>query len=364
MINQKNNLSSLKISIVGLGLIGGSLAKSIRLNFPSAFIAAFDVPEVLKKAMAEEVINSVLYKIEMAAESDIIFLALPTHLSLNALSTLAPVLKENTIVTDVSGVKSVFHKKWDEVKQKGIFIGGHPMTGKENGGYNNSDHLLFENAVYIITGKEESSNISVLISLLKKLGARIIFLTPEEHDRVVASVSHLPQLIAVSLINALPGGESIHLAAGGFRDITRIASSPFHIWEPVIKNNKKEILNSLERFEHQIKTVKAAIFNDNIKVLEEAFENATAVREEIPKNSKGFIHPLYDLFVYVNDEPGVLAKLTAALLAEGINIKDIELLKIREGTGGTFRVSFEYPGEKTKAASVIVRLGYKITGSN
>jgi len=363
-VTNRKNLSSLKISIIGLGLIGGSIAKSIKQNFPSIEISAFDIPEVFEKALSEGVINSALSEIEMSADTDIIFLALPTNLSLKALSTLAPALKESTILTDVSGVKSVFHQRWDEVKQKGIFIGGHPMTGKENGGYANSDQLLFENAVYILTRKEKTSNIDILISLLESLGARIIFLTPEEHDRVVASVSHLPQLIAVSLINSLPEEQTIHLAAGGFRDITRIASSAFNIWEPVIQNNKIEILNALERFEHQIKTIKTAIINDDVKALQEAFENAAAVRDEIPKNSKGFIRQLYDLLVYVNDEPGVLAKLTNALFEEGINIKDIELLKIREGTGGTFRLSFEYPNEKTRAALVIIKLGYKITSSS
>ncbi len=362
MINKDINITSLKISIIGLGLIGGSLAKAIKHSIPTINISAFDRPDVLTKAKFENVIDIAQKNIEESAESDIIFLAMPTNLSLEYLELLAPVVSEKTMITDVSGVKSVFYAKWNNIEHKGLFVGGHPMTGIEKSGFENSDALLFENSVYVLTGAPEDSRIEPLILLLKSIGARIVLLSPQEHDKIVASVSHLPQLIAVSLINSLTSEKDVTLAAGGFRDLTRIASSPFQIWKPVIQNNKKEILDSLDRMEFEINKIKNAIIKDDNITLQELFDKAASVREAIPKNSKGFIHPLHDLFIYVNDEPGVLAKLTSALFDVGINIKDIELLKIREGTGGTFRVSFENTEEMATASIIIKKIGFKISG--
>ncbi|MBZ0198879.1 MAG: prephenate dehydrogenase/arogenate dehydrogenase family protein [Ignavibacteriaceae bacterium] len=364
MINKDISLTSLRISIVGLGLIGGSLAKAIKHNIPSIHISAFDKPDILKKAKSECVIDVALSNVENCADSDIIFLSLPTNLSLEYLTRLAPLISEKSLITDVSGVKSVFYKQWNSLEHKGFFIGGHPMTGKEKGEYENSDAMLFENSVYVLTGTQDDPHAKELIMLLKTIGARIILLSPEEHDKIVASVSHLPQLTAVSLINALTDEKEITLAAGGFRDLTRVASSPFKIWKPVIQNNKKEILESLARLDLQLKKITNAITTDDNDTLQDLFDKAANLREAIPKNSKGFIHPLHDLFIYVNDEPGVLAKLTGALFNDGINIKDIELLKIREGTGGTFRASFENREEMAAASTIIKQIGFKISGGS
>lgn len=363
MIKKDIDITSLRISIIGLGLIGGSLAKAIKHSIPTINISAFDMPDILASAKSEKVIDIAQAKIEESVGSDIIFLAMPTNLSLEYLELLAPVISEKTIITDVSGVKSVFYDKWNNIEHNGLFVGGHPMTGKEKGGFENSDAFLFENSVYVLTISDADSRIEKLILLLKSIGARIVLLSPQEHDKIIASVSHLPQLTAVSLINSLTDEKAISLAAGGFRDLTRIASSPFQIWKPVIQNNKKEILDSLERMEFEIKKIKNAIIKDDNITLQELFDKAASVREAIPKNSKGFIHPLHDLFVYVNDEPGVLAKLSSALFNVGINIKDIELLKIREGTGGTFRVSFENIEEMADASTIIKKIGFKISGS-
>ncbi len=351
------------ISIIGLGLIGGSIAKGLKNSDHQISISAFDKPDVLKSAFKENIINFKLRKIEEAKDSDIIFLCLPTEASIEAFEKLAPVISDETIMTDVCGVKSVFEDKWRLIKEKGEYIGGHPMTGKEKGGYDNSDPLLFENAVYILTDKKiDSENYKLLLEIITILGSRIKFLNPYLHDEIVAKVSHLPQLLAVALVNTVSRENKdinyLDFAAGGFRDMTRIASSDFSIWEPVIKHNKDAIVKSLINFLSEFTEIDSLVMKKDLTSLEKIFETARVKRDEIPKNTKGFINPLYDLFVFVKDEPGVLSKLTSVLFENSINIKDLELLKIREGTGGTFRLSFESKSDAEKAKPLIEKIGF------
>ena len=353
----------MKIAILGLGLIGGSLAKAIRNVRPDIFISAFDLNEVTKLAFSEKVIDEQLSSSIEVKDSDIIFLCLPTELSIKEFEKLAPVVKSGCIITDVCSVKEILEKKWTTLQSKGTYIGGHPMTGKEKGGYENSDPILFENAIYILTGKEASLPSSqAFINLLSAIGAKIKFLDASLHDTIVANVSHLPQLVAVSLVNAALNGDQQafkDFAAGGFRDLTRIASSDFLIWEQIIRNNRKQILAALNGFQKTISDVALSIEKENYSELQIAFEQAKERRDEIPKNSKGFINQLADIFVYVKDEPGVLHKLTTILFQNKLNIKDMELLKIREGTGGTFRLSFDSEDIAQKAKTLIESIGFK-----
>jgi prephenate dehydrogenase len=352
------------ISIIGIGLIGGSIAKALKDSDKDFKISAFDKAHVLDSAEEQKVIDKKLNGIKEAKDSDLIFLCLPTDLSLRALKELAPIINENTIITDVCGVKGIFEKDWKSTDSKGIYIGGHPMTGKESGGFENSDPLLFENSVYIISNSEKKTDkVKELTEIIHLLGARIRFLDPFIHDKIIAQVSHLPQLLAVSLVNSVSKNDNginyLDFAAGGFRDMTRIASGTFDIWEPVIKMNKDAILSALDAMNNNLSSLKDMLKNENMNSLRELFDTARAKRDAIPKNTKGFINPLYDLFVYVKDEPGVLSRLTTALYKSNINIKDMELLKIREGTGGTFRISFQSQNDADKAEKIITEIGFR-----
>jgi len=351
------------ISIIGLGLIGGSIAKALKNCDESFFISAYDKDEVLTKAENEKVINSKLDSPESAIDSDLIFLSLPLENNLQVFKQLSPKLKKGSIITDVSGIKLAFQKVWDELNSEGTYIGGHPMTGKENGGYENSDPLLFENSVYIVT---EDLNQNILYQNFRKIieiiGANILFIPAKQHDVIAASVSHLPQLLAVTLVNtaSLKTDEYnfLDLAAGGFRDLTRIASSDYKIWDEVIKQNKMQIISAIEEFSYELENVKKWVSNESSQNIANYFEIARKSRDEIPKNSKGFLTPIYDIFIYVKDEPGVISKISTKLFKENINIKDIELLKIREGTGGTFRLSFSSKEIAEKAKSLLADIGF------
>lgn len=352
------------ISIIGLGLIGGSLAKACKQYNSDIFISAFDKDEVLQIAFQEKIIDEKLSDYKDSLKNNLIIISLPTGLSVEIFSELIPLLKPEQLITDVCGVKSVFEEIWNKNKQEGNYLGGHPMTGKEKGGYKNSDSLLFENSIYILTKKiENSESFDHFVNIIQNIGSRIKYVDAFTHDKIVSKVSHLPQLLSVALVNSAAGEKGINpldFAAGGFRDMTRIASSGFLVWESILRFNKKEIIEALNNFNSVTDNIKLLLEKDNYNSISEMFNNAISHRDEIPKNIKGFIHPLVDIFVFVKDEPGVLSKMTAHLYNNGINIKDIELLKIREGTGGTFRISFTTKEEAENSKLLLEEIGFKV----
>ena len=350
------------ISVIGLGLIGGSLAKSIKKVNPEIEIFALDKDEIVSQAKDDGIVSGKLNSIEDSLNSDIIFICLPVTASLEIFKKLIPKLKDGQTISDVCSVKNPFMKLWNNSGSKGIYIGGHPMTGKEKSGYENSDSILFENTVYILTnGKSKDERHSNFALLIESCGAHVTFLDADIHDMIVAEVSHLPQLIATSLVNTISEYKDFNIlsfAAGGFRDMTRIASSPFSVWEPIVKQNKDKILNALKSFRNELDDIRNIISQDDYKLLAEKFESARIKRDVIPKNTKGFISRLYDVFIYVKDQPGEMSKISTALYQNNINIKDIEVLKIREGSGGSFRLSFATENDAKRAKQIIESIGF------
>ena len=353
-----------RLAIIGLGLIGGSLAKALKHIAPETKITAFDYPEILEEALADKTIDVALNSYENALEYDLIFLALPIERSIEAFKKLSPLLKNGQIISDLCSVKGIFADEWKALKSQGSYIGAHPMAGKEKGGYKNSDNLLFENSIYIISEHSKKYNsLNDYTELVKSIGARITFLDPHLHDKIVAKVSHLPQLLSVLLVSqASPSKDGLQymdFGAGGFRDMTRIASSDFKIWESILKYNKKEILSSLDSFQKDLNNLKNLISEEKPDSVGNLFNNARALRDETPINNKGFLDPLFDINIFMKDEPGMISKISTVLFENKINIKDIELLKIREGTGGNFKLYFESKTEAEKAKRILEGIGFK-----
>ena len=353
-----------KLAIIGLGLIGGSLAKAIKHCSPEITIAGFDYLEVLDKALSDHTIDISLSTYKDAIGLDLIFLALPIDQSIKIFRELSPQLKNDQIISDLCSVKGIFADEWKKIDSSGIYIGAHPMTGKEKGGYKNSDSLLFENSTFIIS--EESKKYAALAEyadLIKSIGARITFLDPYLHDEIVAKVSHLPQLLSVILVNQAAikknGIQFIDFAAGGYRDMTRIASSDFNIWESILKYNKGEILKSIDSLQEDMNKIKSLVANEKSELLGELFDKARSLRDETPINNKGFLDPLFDITVFIKDEPGMISKISTVLFENRINIKDIELLKIREGTGGNFKLYFESISEAERAKKILEGIGFR-----
>jgi len=359
-----------RIAILGVGLIGGSLALAWKKNRADLTLVGYDVPAVLEAALERgQIDEAALTLAEAVPTADLVVLAVPLAPMLRLLEEIAPLLQPGTLVTDVGSVKQPLMAQARQVlSEANPFIGGHPMAGSEQGGAANADAFLFENATYVLcppeglTPEALPQRYADFVALVEATGARVLVLEAERHDRIAATVSHLPQLLATMLMNyaAERNAEDdafLRLAAGGFRDMTRIASSPFAMWQHILLANEGPILDALAGFATALQKTRNRIIEQDLDGLHKAFAEARRVRDTIPKDTKGFLHPLADIYVYAEDRPGVLAHITGTLFEAEVNIKDIELLKIREGTGGAFRLSFSDEATADAAIEVLERAG-------
>ena len=233
------------ITIVGVGLIGGSFAMALRKQGFAGRILGISSPRALEEAGRRGLIDEGFpYEDlpEAAVQSELIILATPIGRIIELIGDLGMIgdnLTPGTVISDVGSTKNeIMEAAARSLPETVHFIGGNPLAGSEERGVGASDPLLFENAIYVLTPPDENvaAEVERLGSFISLTGARVMVLTPQKHDLIAAAISHLPQLLAVELVNSLDDlGEdsekAVHLAAGGFRDMTRIASSPFSIWE-------------------------------------------------------------------------------------------------------------------------------------
>ena len=373
-----SNSSYSTIAVVGVGLIGGSLALAARRSGFSGRVLGVSRPASLDEARRLGIIDEGFpYErlVDAAAESDLVVLASPIsriveHIEL--LGARASRLRPGTTITDVGSTKQRIVETARRVLPDSIpFIGGHPLAGSELSGVAAADPFLFQNAYYVLTPRSDpppsggsdapDEELSRLARFVETTGARIMLLSARDHDRVAARISHLPQLLAVALVNQLEGlGEhretAQRLAAGGFRDMTRIASSPYSVWRDILATNQGEVRLALEAFASKLQDETRDLDD---ATLDDAFERAANTRGGIPRDTKGFLYRLWDVFVEVEDTPNVIAGLSTPLGDKGINIKDIELLKVREGEGGTFRLAFESRALAEEAVTELERAGFR-----
>ena len=338
---------------MGVGLIGGSLGLVWKKNHPDITIVGFDHPAVLDEAFERGAIDIKAAGCKAAVrEADLVVLSAPITSILQLMAEMAPHLKRGAYVTDVGSVKKpVVEFAREVLTGENPFFGGHPMAGSEKGGISNADPLLFESATYVlsppgnVTTETFPATYPDFINLIEDTGGRLLFLDADRHDRIAAVVSHLPQMLAVALMNFADEKNQeddafLRLAAGGFRDMTRIASSPFEMWRDIVIANNGPILETLAGFVTAIQNIRHRVALEDFEALEGAFKHSREARDSIPKNTKGFLHPLSDIYVYAEDKPGELFNIVRVVHEASLNIKDMELLKIREGTGGAFRISF------------------------
>ncbi|MFW5955695.1 MAG: prephenate dehydrogenase/arogenate dehydrogenase family protein [Rhodothermales bacterium] len=356
-----------RIAVLGTGLIGGSLGMAIKRRSAASRVVGYDEPSVLDEAVERGAIDERAVSPQTAvADVDLVVLALPLPQTLAMLDTIAGALKPGTLVTDVGSVKQPIVSHAHRVLPSDVvFVGGHPMAGGATGGIQHADALLFENAVYVLCPREESlpPEFEPASSLLTEIGARLLIVDAAKHDRLAAAVSHLPQLLAVSLVEtAFEVGRDASLvqllAAGGFRDMTRIAESPFAVWKGILAANHANVLDALASLTSSVQRIRNRLIEEDYDAIGDVFETAGQRRREIPRDMRGFLHPLHNIMVHVQDRPGVLADMTRILSDAGINIKDIELLKIREGEGGMFRIGFASAEEVSDAAAALRQYGY------
>lgn len=357
---------------IGLGLIGGSIAKALKAARPDAFVIAFDANlDSLSLAKKEKIADDIYSEPDAKAFSalgncEFIFLCAPVSANDQNLKLIIPHLSEGSILTDVGSVKNTIHGAIDSLRLSHRFIGGHPMAGSEKSGYENADEKILENAYYILTPGQgvPKERIDALKDLVLKMRAIPLVLESAQHDHITAAISHLPHIIAASLVNLVHDGDENGLmkmiAAGGFKDITRIASSSPVMWQSICLTNTDNIIRLLDDYIRSLQTVRGRLERRDAGLLYDFFDNAKAYRDSFNNVGSGPIKKEYVLYVDLKDKVGAIAK-TAAVLADAkISIKNIGIMHNREVQDGALRVEFYDEPSMNLAETALTDGGYII----
>ncbi len=362
-------MAHLTFGFIGLGLIGGSIAKALKVSVPDCKIIAYDInKDSLALALKEGIADSCTDSIDIHfADCDYIFLCAPVQKNNENLLTIKQIMKPDCILTDVGSVKTTIHETIHAIELEDHFIGGHPMAGSERVGFANSKASLLENAYYILTPTPSvaSEKLETFRSLVEHMGAIPLVLDYEKHDYVTAAISHLPHVIAASLVNLVrdsdsPDGIMKMVAAGGFKDITRIASSSAVMWQQICLTNTENISALLADYIKALTDFKEEIDNKNETALYEQFESSRIYRDSFINTSSGPIKSSYSINVDIPDKSGSLAHITTLLAIHNLNIKNIGISHNRESEDGVLRLEFYEESAKNKAADLLNTVGFHV----
>ncbi len=239
------------VAIVGFGFIGGSLALAVKRRWPSTVVIAVDEMTVLERALRMRAADVVGEKLEFAADASLVVLAAPVRANIEVLRQLPGVLSGDAVVTDVGSTKAATVAAAAAFPRRLRFVGGHPLAGAAVGGIEEAFAELFDGRPWLFTpdGSTDSSALSSLTTFVEGLGGAPVSMPPDEHDRMVAYLSHLPQLAVTALMHVVGeavGDEGLALAGRGLRDTTRLASSPAGIWRDIAATNPGEVSQALD----------------------------------------------------------------------------------------------------------------------
>ncbi len=362
-------MSTLTIGFIGLGLIGGSVAKALRNALPDIRIIAYDInPDTLQQAREEGIANVVTSVIDQTFSAcDYLFLCAPVSGNDKNLLTLKQFLPPSCILTDVGSVKTGIHKHIEALGLSAQFIGGHPMAGSERFGYANSKARLLENAYYILTPTKEvaADKLQSYKELVSAMGALPLVLNAEQHDYVTAAVSHLPHVIASSLVNLVRDSDSEDgtmkmIAAGGFKDITRIASSSPDMWQQICLTNTDNILRLLDDYICALNVIREKLNSKAADSLYDFFNEARLYRDSFIEASSGPIKKSYSITIDIADETGALASIATILALNNISLKNIGIVHNREREEGALRIEFYAEDDIKTASDILKSRGYTI----
>lgn len=333
------------ILIVGLGLIGGSIGLALKGSVAVNQIAGFDQdPLIMEKALELGAVDYCTPLTAGAEKADIILLCTPVNTFPGIIDEIKDILNPGTILTDAASTKQQVMEWFSRLPEHIYTIGGHPMAGGEALGILNADKYLFENAVYVLTPAVGTPPdvTAKLTAVLSETGARTMILAADYHDEIVAAISHIPHIIASALVSLTHGDrDKLALAAGGFRDTTRIASSDPALWQQILLSNRVPIVKGLDDFIEILESFRNLIVGNNDQQLYEKLKQAQETRNQIPHVRKGLMPGFVDIICIVADEPGIIGKIGNILGTQSINIVDLEILHAREGDGGTIRIGVQ-----------------------
>lgn len=357
------------IGFIGLGLIGGSLAKAIRKFHPESRILAYNRSRsVLEDAKAEGVVDEICDQVDQRFGCcRYIFLCTPVSTNISYMKLLKDCISPGCVISDVGSVKGMIHQQAREMGLAHCFIGGHPMAGSEKTRYEHSRAELLENAYYILTPSElvDIRRVSEYTELISSIGAIPLVLTHQEHDYITAGISHLPHIVAASLVNLVQklDTEDEHMkmiAAGGFKDITRIASSSPDMWQQICLENPENISQVLDAYIRMLIQARYQIDHKQGDELYHLFSQARDYRDSIDILPEGPIRRSYILYCDIADEPGGIAAIATLLAMEQINIKNIGIIHNREFEEGVLRIEFYADPDYKKALEILKKRNYTI----
>lgn len=287
----------MKIGFVGLGLIGGSIAKAIREVHKDYTLVAYDIyGKLLDNALVDGTINKACYEIDdNFSGCDYIFLCAPVTSNEDNLKTIISYCNDNTILTDVGSTKGNIHKALDNIGFTGTFIGGHPMAGSEKYGYDNADANIIKGAYYVLTpsSKATDEQVASYASLVESIGCRPTIMDMELHDTAAGVISHIPHVISASLVHFLINHDNDKqtmktLAAGGFRDVTRTASSSVKMWEDICLANNDIICKLLDDYIDELKDIRVTMASKDKAKIAQFFSDAKEYRDFLYANNPKF----------------------------------------------------------------------------
>ena len=328
-----------KIGFIGLGLIGGSLAKTIKRIYPETeLIATSGHLSTITAAFEDHTIsNDTLLAMKDFSDCDIIFLCCPVQKNIEYIKELKPFLKKGCILSDVGSVKGDIHESITALELESFFIGGHPMAGSEKTGYQAATAYLLENAYYILTPTAKT----------------------DTTVHATASISHLPHIIAASLVNLIRETDDENetmktIAAGGFKDITRIASSSPVMWQHICASNREQILTLIDRYTEELNTMRSLIAERKEKEIYDFFSHAKDYRDSITITSSGPLRKVFECYCDLIDEAGGIATIATILASNNISIKNIGIIHNREFENGVLRIEL-YEEEALNCAIALLR---------
>lgn len=408
------------VCVVGAGLMGGSLLALLQAKRSKLRVTAVSSKRTLATLQNHGWCDAYheYAKLERAVEgADLVVLCSPvavTFHQLERLSQVADRLAPGALVTDVGSTKEMLCRRGFQLFPATApgsprFVGGHPMAGSEKSGVDASDPMLFQSAIWVHCPPDDLSEerLAPLRGLIQLAGARPVRLDPTIHDAAVARISHVPQLLATTLAAWVGRNEdltetSLALAAGGFRDMTRLAGSSWDVWRDILATNAGNISQALDELSRSLKEISEAAHGVDLAVasadrdltpgsietffyllakgdhsqlsnlpfgqelsqsrflLAREFEAGRELRSRFKAPRKGILHEVSELVVRVEDRPGELLHVLTPLAAEGINIIDLEILKIREGEQGTLLLGFAEPDIARRAQAVLSSIGFLV----
>lgn len=354
------------VLIIGLGLIGGSIALALKKEHPQATLIGYDLNEQQAKlAKSLKVVDDYcdIYE-EAALDADFILISVPVMQASKVLERLSCLdFRKQVLISDVGSTKGkiVEHGAALFAQKNVTFIGGHPMAGSHKSGVIAAKAHLFENAFYVLTPtdlEKDAEQVETLKSWLKGTKANFVTMSAGEHDLVAGVVSHFPHIVAAGLVHQAEDLQQkspfvSRLAAGGFRDITRIASSNPAMWKDILIHNKETLLQLIDIWQEQMNLVRLDLEEGKEDKLFDYFQKAKEFRDGLPVKAKGAIPSFYDLYVDVPDYPGVISEISGYLATEKISITNIRIMETREEIYGVLRLSFQTEEDRHSATECL-----------